>query len=143
MWEFKVLCLRGFARQIKKSWTNCKKWDRHRNQQATHVEECVVVNLLSEEDDSRGADGVLALAVDGAVLLAAAVDDCSHGVALDADADAVPLAVRQVRAELESVFGAILLALVREAHAPSDLQAQHFVALGAEKVKVLNFQDED
>ena len=101
----------------------------------THVKECVVVDLLSEQDDSRRADGILALAVDGAVLLPPAVHDSGHRVALDADADAVPLAVRQVGAELEPVFGRVLLALVGEAHAAGDLQAQDFVSLGAETGK--------
>ena len=58
--------------------------------EGAHLEEGVVVDLLRQEDDARGVDGVGRRALERARLLPAAVGHHRHGVALEADAQAVP-----------------------------------------------------
>ena len=70
----------------------------------TYIEEGVVVDFLRQEDHAGVAEGVLRAPVDGPGLLLLAVRDGGDGVALDTDAQPVPLAVGELRTELDAVL---------------------------------------
>ena len=56
----------------------------------TYCEKCVIVDLLSEQNDTRIGDGISAASLERSGLLAMTVDDNRHRVTLHAHAQAMP-----------------------------------------------------
>jgi hypothetical protein len=95
----------------------------------------VLLDLLTDQDDSVGGQGVSGVSGQRPVLLGLAINDRGHGVALHADAQPVPASIVEARPELDLLRGGADDALVVEVDLAPDLDGEDLVAVRAVHVQ--------